>query len=365
MNTRKKDVIICLIFALFFAGVFLLCLFLPKPEYSESERRKLALRPELSTDTVLNGRFMSSFETYTQDTFPLRDSFRRLKALTASYIFGRQDNNGIYISDGFAAYIEYPLNLESVDRAAERFRYVYEKYLSDKNRIFLSVIPDKNRFLAGQSGHLAMNYTQMEERIVQKMDFAQYIDISDLLEIGDYYMTDTHWRQERITDVADRLAQGMGVSLSQDYELNTLAGDFYGVYYGQAALPMSPDKLSYLTNKAIDTCTVYDWQNKKEIDVYSMELAMGKDPYEMFLSGSLSLITIENPDAQSERELIIFRDSFASSIAPLLISGYSQITLVDIRYIQPEYLEQFISFEGCDILFLYSTLVLNNSETLK
>ena len=53
------------------------------------------------------------------------------------------------------------------------------------------------------------------------------------------------------------------------------------------------------------------------------------------------------------------------SIAPLLISGYSKITLVDIRYIHPDYLARFIDFEGCDVLFLYSTLVLNNSETLK
>ena len=31
-------------------------------------------------------------------------------------------------------------------------------------------------------------------------DFAEYISISDLLERDDYYKTDTHWRQEKITD---------------------------------------------------------------------------------------------------------------------------------------------------------------------
>ena len=49
----------------------------------------------------------------------------------------------------------------------------------------------------------------------------------------------------------------------------------------------------------------------------------------------------------------------------MLLSGYSRITLVDIRYIQPDYLGQFIDFENCDVLFLYSSLVLNNSDTLK
>ena len=96
-----------------------------------------------------------------------------------------------------------------------------------------------------------------------------------------------------------------------------------------------------------------------------MEKAYGKDPYEMFLSGSLSLITIENPNATTDKELVIFRDSFGSSIAPLLVEGYAKITLVDIRYITSDLVGRFIDFENQDVLFLYSTLVLNNSVTLK
>lgn len=85
----------------------------------------------------------------------------------------------------------------------------------------------------------------------------------------------------------------------------------------------------------------------------------------MFLSGSLSLITIENPQATRDKKLILFRDSFGSALAPLLISGYREITLVDIRYIHPDHLGQFVDFEGCDVLFLYSTLVLGHGEMLK
>ena len=95
-----------------------------------------------------------------------------------------------------------------------------------------------------------------------------------------------------------------------------------------------------------------------------MEKANGKDPYEMFLSGSISLLTIENPNATTDRELIVFRDSFGSSISPLLAEGYAKITLVDIRYLRTDMLARFIEFKNQDVLFLYSTLVLNNSETL-
>jgi len=63
--------------------------------------------------------------------------------------------------------------------------------------------------------------------------------------------------------------------------------------------------------------------------------------------------------------LVIFRDSFGSSIAPLFAQGYKKITLVDIRYMHPDMLEHYVEFENQDVLFLYSTLVLNNAETLK
>ena len=85
----------------------------------------------------------------------------------------------------------------------------------------------------------------------------------------------------------------------------------------------------------------------------------------MFLSGSKSLLTIENPNATTDKELIIFRDSFGSSIAPLLAEGYAKITLVDIRYMSPNMLGNFMEFTDQDVLFLYSTGVLNNSITIK
>ena len=115
----------------------------------------------------------------------------------------------------------------------------------------------------------------------------------------------------------------------------------------------------------VESCVVYDYENGKNITVYDWEKAYGKDPYEMFLSGSKSLLTIENPSAATDRELILFRDSFGSAITPLLLQGYRSVTLVYIRYVTPELLGQFVEFHGQDVLFLYSTTVLNNSSTLK
>ena len=208
-------------------------------------------------------------------------------------------------------------------------------------------------------------YETLISQIKQGTEFAEYIDISHLLELSDYYATDTHWRQEEILDVAEYIAERMNVKLAAEYEKKEVELPFFGVYYGQSALPLPADKLYYLENDILRECTVYDYETNAESSVYDLEKLKGDDLYEIFLSGSKSLLTVENPKASTDKELILFRDSFGSSIAPLLVEAYEKITLVDIRYISPNILERFIEFENQDILFLYSSSVLNNSITIK
>lgn len=276
------------------------------------------------------------------------------------------DESGVYVVDGYAAKLNYPLDEKSVEYAAKRFGYVYEQYLKDNcDNIFVSVIPDKNYFLAEQNGYPSIDYSELTSRLVNKMDYAEYIDIYPLLELTDYYHTDTHWRQEKITDLAERIASAMGVAVSGEYTQTTLDVPFYGVHCRQSDISVEPDSLVYLENDVLSECRVFDMETNSYSAVYNLDLASGDDPYEIFLSGAKSLLTIENPNASTDRELVIFRDSFASSLAPLLAEGYAKITLVDIRYLMPELLGRFVEFHGQDILFLYSTLVINNSAIIK
>jgi len=50
---------------------------------------------------------------------------------------------------------------------------------------------------------------------------------------------------------------------------------------------------------------------------------------------------------------------------PLLSRGYKTVTVVDIRYLSSAMLSRFMDFRGKDVLFLYSTLVLNSSNQLQ
>ncbi|MDE7435840.1 MAG: hypothetical protein K2N01_08520 [Lachnospiraceae bacterium] len=366
MSVKLKNISLVVMTAIFLCGFLLWSILKPTDAESVSERRPLAAFPAVSMESVLSGTFMTDFEKYTLDQFPLRDQFRTVKAVTACYILGQKDNNGIYVKDGFASKLEYPFNTDSIEYAASRFQFVYDRYMADKElKVYLSVIPDKNYFMAQKNGYPSMDYEKFVSDLREHTEFAEYIDITHLLELPDYYCTDTHWRQEKITDIAQHLAAGMGVSLSAEYNVNQVDTPFYGVYYGQSALPLAADNLYYLDNAVLKDCKVYDFETNAYIPVYDLEKINGNDSYEMFLSGSKSLLMIENPNATTDKELIIFRDSFGSSIAPLFAEGYEKIILVDIRYISPNMLDKFIEFTNQDVLFLYSTSVLNNSITIK
>lgn len=337
----------------------------PSQEISESERRKLAQFPDLTVSSLVTGGFMSKFEDYTLDQFPLRDTFRQLKSLFHYDVLGQKDNNGIYIVDGYAAKLEYPLNDASVQLAANKFNYLYNTYLTgSEGRIWFAIAPDKGLYLAEDNGYLSLDYSAMAQSLSAAMPWAEYVDISGCLTQSDYYRTDTHWRQEHLLGVANKLGQAMDITIPEFSEM-AIDRPFYGVYYGQAALPMEPESIHYLTNQVLDRCIVRNHETGAISKIYDMTKLNSRDLYDVFLSGAASLLTIENPSAATDRELIVFRDSFGSSLVPLLIQDYKTVTLVDIRYISSAYLEEVMDFHGQDVLFLYSTLVLNSSNSLK
>lgn len=185
------------------------------------------------------------------------------------------------------------------------------------------------------------------------------------MDINDYYKTDTHWKQENLDKVVKRLSEKMELPYHQlNYKHNTYS-KFYGVYYGQAALNGKPDTITYLTNDIINECTVEYLENPNLNTVYNPSKLTGMDSYDVFLDGTSSFITINNPNSKDNRELVVFRDSFGSSLIPLLIPYYSKITVIDIRYITSNYYLDKIEFTNQYVLFLYSTLLVNDSSSLK
>lgn len=78
---KKRNLAVLLLWAVLTGAAWLL----PARELSQAERRPLAQMPAISGQTILNGKFMTGFEKYSLDQFPLRDGFRTIKSLFHFY----------------------------------------------------------------------------------------------------------------------------------------------------------------------------------------------------------------------------------------------------------------------------------------
>ena len=243
----------------------------PSDELSVSERRQLAKFPEVTWESIRDVEFMSDFEKYSLDQFPLRDSFRKIKALFHKNVLLQKDNNDIYIADGYAAEMAYPMDEKSVAHAISQFNKVYDMYLKDTgSKVVATVVPDKGYYLAEENGYLSLDYSEMFSMVQQGMPWAEYVDITDCLSVEDYYYTDTHWRQENLLPVAQKLSGAFGVTVpeAEDFTPVPLERPFYGVYYGQAALPMDPETMYIMESDLLTNCTVYNFTDNKFTKVY-------------------------------------------------------------------------------------------------
>ena len=204
----------------------------------------------------------------------------------------------------------------------------------------------------------------LENILNEKLNFGKYIRIFDLLQLEDYYKTDSHWKQENLIKIAQKFGQEMKLNLNNNYE-EKIVTEFKGVYSGQLPINEEKDEIKILTNNVLENCIVYNYEKNETTTIYNVDKMNSLDKYDVYLSGAVSLISIENAENKKGRELVVFRDSYASSFVPLLVEGYDKITLIDTRYISPKILENYIEFSNQDILFLYSTSVINNSYSLK
>ena len=80
IKKEKQQAIVTLLITGLTFGILCLAAWFHTPnQISVSERRRLAQLPALTKDSVGKGNFMSGFERYSQDQFPFREAFRKLK----------------------------------------------------------------------------------------------------------------------------------------------------------------------------------------------------------------------------------------------------------------------------------------------
>lgn len=352
-----KDKIITFMFASFIIAFSILHLVIKDDEISYSERRKLTTFPEFK----LNSKYITEIDEYLLDHFPFREIFRSIKANFNYNILNKLDNNGIYLKDNYIFKSNYPTNLKSIDYFTKNIDKLKSNF-TENNNVYLMIVPDKNYYL-NDNMFLQIDYDYIYDNL-NKLNI-DIIDIRSIMSLSDYYETDTHWKQENLDKVIKKLSETMNFDYKEYSYVSHKYDKFYGVYYGESAINRKPEDITYLTNNIIDNASVKYLENSKLNKVYNTNALDSMDSYNVYLDGASSFIEITNNNCDNNKELVIFRDSFGSSLTPLLIPYYSKITLIDNRYINSDNFLKYIEFDKQDILFMYSTLLINDSYSLK
>ena len=354
---------------LFVATIFslmLLSIIFKDKEVSISERRKLSAFPDIAINSVISGEFFENLNNYLTDQFPFRDIFRNIKGVISNSIFQKKDEDGIFIKDKSIYQLNTSINEKSVDNFINLLNKIQKSYIKSQN-VYYAVIPDKNYYL--DSNIPKMDYEMLQLLLSNKLENMKYINLFDTLTIDSYYKTDIHWRQEKLEKAKEKIEASVNLPTSKLPEQKKEFFKFYGNLYGRIANNLKAENLVYLTNGEIEDAIVFDYEKQQYRKVYETKDLNNIDSYDIYLGGAKPLLIIENKSSKNKKELILFRDSFGSSIAPLLISNYSKITLIDLRYLNSSLLNKIeaISFSNLnqDVLFLYSVPIINNSFTLK
>ena len=321
------------------------------------ERRYLDTFPKVD---LADPDFYEDLDDYLSDHLFFRDELITVRNLTNRYLFHFKDNDGVYSKDGYLFDI-LKFDAESVSDLILKTNELKDSYFSDREVYFIG-IPRKNDY--SELYHPSdLRFDDIRQLLIDGLDMP-LIDISGLLSLDSYYHTDIHWRQDKLKDVARYIVEAIGdIYVPVTTEAREVYS-FYGSLFSRSFYDVNPDILYYLEGDFTGV-RVYDLEKDSEVPVYDKEATTHPDLYDIYLDGPSAYLRIENEDAKIDQRLIVFRDSFASSLLPLLIDSYSRIDVIDLRYFDASLIESLDLDDKAKVLFIYGSEFIDQSGALR
>lgn len=353
----KTDKLISSVFIIILVSVLFLHLYTSDKKFSESERRTLQELPSLSISAIVSGSYMDEISTYINDQFIFRNVFRNIEALSEQYIFRKNVINDIVVEDSILYDSFTTLNADMIQQHINNINKIIET-LNVKASIM--IVPSKVHTLN-------RSYFVEQQEVIQdiyKKVNAISIDVFPYVsEASDYYKSDPHWTQEASLEIINELF----MSETRQYKKVIGTESYLGTLYYKSGLPKQSyeDQINYYTNDVITQVQTTVFTSTTASNTFKSPYKFDglTTEYDMFLGGNAPIVTLENSDCNG-KELIIFRDSFANSFAPLLIQEYSKITLIDLRMVSIQYVYEVLESSNAEVMFLYSLSSLNNDFLL-
>lgn len=360
--------------AVMFAGIILFLVFAgavqPDRTYSEEEKRVLAKAPQISLSEIREKEYMNDLESYISDQFAFRDTWIRLK-VQCDLLAGKREFNGVYLGkDHYLMQIPSKPDEKRVSENMEAINAFTER--NEGIQVDMMIVPNAAYTMREYlpSGAPVRDQSKDAEKIQSQLtEKAGYIDVTDTLqehvEEGLYYKTDHHWTSRGASYGFEAAAAELGIDDPvTEYDTYTVTTSFSGTLASKSGYHKAEDSIEIYAPKNVETkYLVTDSDNREERPtVYDKSALDGKDQYQVFFGGNHATVDIRTTN-RTERNLLVFKDSYANCFVPFLIPYYDEIVMVDPRYYYDN-IQTLVTGKGItDVLFLYNmdTFLTDNS----
>lgn len=356
-GTVGKGFLICL------GILILLNILVPDKTMSEKENRILSSKPKLTWSGLVSGDFMMKYEDYLADQFAGRDAWRGLR-VTLTRLGGSKVENEVLIGKNHQLLqdIVSP-DQDILKENLDAIQTFAEDYLDlDVN---MMLIPDAATVLSGQLPALSTvaDQTRMIAQVKRELgDSVVWLDASDALnkhkEEKIYYKTDAHWTSLGAFYAFGAVAEQMGIQVdySSAYAVYPITTSFNGMLAAKSGCRLDEkETIEIYVPKNTDNDVVVSYVNeqKKTTSLYDSSKLDTRDQYAVFLGGNSAVVDIKTV-SESNRRLLVVKDSFANCFVPLLTPYFREIVMVDPRYYTGTIEDIMDTYRISDVLFLYS-----------
>lgn len=342
-------------------------------EYSDNENRYLMQFPSVNVQNVMTGEAQEELTDAFNDQFPGRDGWTGLSTRVKKWI-GMKDVGGVYLGKDHY-YFEKIMN-QDISRTDyfQNLRFVNRlAALSPGSQTSVMLVPPPGRILKDKLPAHASLYDadSMYKTAKETLQGAKLIDIRQELqqarktdkgtkdkgkkekETQVYYRTDHHWTQygAYVGYRAYCESTGRKAASYTSFEIRKLSDDFYGTLYSKALdRDAVPDTIE-IPQKLPEAEIICD--GRKMDEIYDMTKKDQKDKYAVYFGGNYGEVDIKMKHQDSDRTLLIFKDSFANSMVPFLMKDYAQIRMIDLRYFKKSVRKYLEENPADEVLVLY------------
>jgi hypothetical protein len=343
-----------IIFTFLIITIFILNIFISDKEVSLIEKRKLHSFPLLTIHSLLSGDFSEDFNIYVKDQQIFKKELNSIASFIDYKLFLKNEVKNIVL-DNESLYELLSFNETNVRSYTNQLLKIQDIYKNNKQ--YTVIVPDKSFYL--DKHYPNINNDELDQI---KID---YVDLFNLLSESDFYKSDLHLTNQGSYKIYQYLADILDYKIVPVEFVKAKSG-FIG-YYAVKASYLITEEINKPLSAIMDELIVSSMNSEGDFETHKgcyYDDVDSNDLYSYMLDGNKAVTIITNRNSDNNKELVIFKDSYALSIAPYLAQNYSKVTLIDLRLIPATLADKYIS-ENAEILYYYGFKSFNSNINLK